>query len=78
METKVGRTFPVAELRTNWLLNISGSGPRVYVDWSLANIRSLLCSYIFIFLIFMKDLIYVPLTLGYVGECEEAGEEKEN
>lgn len=44
--------------------------PRVYVDWDLASIRNLLCSYIFIphFFFFTKDLIYVPVTLGCVNE----------
>lgn len=30
------------------LFIVSGSGPEVYVDWNLASIRNLLCSYIFL------------------------------
>ena len=49
METKAGRTFSITELRANWLLNVSGSSLRVYVNWSPANIRDLLCSYIYFY-----------------------------
>lgn len=54
METKAGRTFSITELRANWLLNVSGSSLRVYVNWSLANIRNLLIYIYFYFWLLWK------------------------
>lgn len=67
METKAGRTFSITELRANWLLNVSGSSLRVYVNWSLANIRNLLI-YIYIFISdFYERFVLCATNIGICG-----------